>query len=452
MRNNKRRKLFNTIMAVLIAAILFSGVMFVGSVRGWFTEGSLISIADKLGNANIERGGIAYSLKEGTALQVGDKVKTHSGSTVTLSVRNAGSLILGESTQVSVSSAQNDKISVEISGGEVFAKIETKEAAKFSLTIDGRSISSNDAVFSLSAPTGSQNVYVYSGQVYFYAENISGETSAKEGQTASLLGEQGETVCSLSKLSSAMLNDFLIEQVKAVNDTVPLFFEDEELDELIAARQKELEQIEDERKAYEEELLAQGGNVEIPVTATEVKDADPQDDSSTGGTSEGSTSNPSSGGQSKPKDTQKPDPTPEPTKAPDIYTCTISIRCDTILDNMENLTEGKEQYVPANGTILATSSVQFYDGETVFEVLKRACKAAGIQIEYSYFPIYESYYIEGMNHLYEFDCGAESGWMYKVNGWFPNYGCSAYDLKDGDKIVWVYTCNGLGADVGGSVY
>jgi hypothetical protein len=40
------------------------------------------------------------------------------------------------------------------------------------------------------------------------------------------------------------------------------------------------------------------------------------------------------------------------------------------------------------------------------------------------------------------------GWMYKVNGWFPNYGCSSYTLKDGDTIVWCYTCNGLGEDVG----
>ena len=39
--------------------------------------------------------------------------------------------------------------------------------------------------------------------------------------------------------------------------------------------------------------------------------------------------------------------------------------------------------------------------------------------------------------------------MYKVNGWFPNYGCSSYYLEDGDTIVWTYTCNGLGADVGG---
>ena len=73
---------------------------------------------------------------------------------------------------------------------------------------------------------------------------------------------------------------------------------------------------------------------------------------------------------------------------------------------------------------------------------------ANIQIEYSWTPMYDSYYIEGINHLYEFDCGEQSGWMYKVNEWFPNYGCSSYEVGDGDVIVWCYTCMGLGADVG----
>jgi hypothetical protein len=37
--------------------------------------------------------------------------------------------------------------------------------------------------------------------------------------------------------------------------------------------------------------------------------------------------------------------------------------------------------------------------------------------------------------------------MYKVNDWYPNYGCSRYPLKDGDVIEWNYTCN-LGRDLG----
>lgn len=128
--------------------------------------------------------------------------------------------------------------------------------------------------------------------------------------------------------------------------------------------------------------------------------------------------------------------------------CTITIRCDTIFDNVDSLEEAKLPYVPEDGEILPVITVEFTPGETVFDVLKRVCEAGNLQIEYSWTPLYDSYYIEGINHLYEFDCGFESGWMYKVNGWFPNYGCSAYELKGGEEIVWAYTCVGLGMDLG----
>lgn len=136
-------------------------------------------------------------------------------------------------------------------------------------------------------------------------------------------------------------------------------------------------------------------------------------------------------------------------KDPGIVGCVyIEIRCDTILENMGDLTTGKEEFVPSNGLILPMVEVPFYENETVFEVLNRVCKTANIQIEYSWTPLYGSYYIEGINHLYEFDCGEQSGWMYKVNEWFPNYGCSSYFVEDGDVIVWCFTCKGLGSDVG----
>ena len=128
--------------------------------------------------------------------------------------------------------------------------------------------------------------------------------------------------------------------------------------------------------------------------------------------------------------------------------CTITIRCDTILDNADKLDEAKAPYVPEDGEILPLITVEFTEGETVFDVLKRVCDAAQLQIEYSWTPLYDSYYVEGINHLYEFDCGFESGWMYEVNDGFPNYGSSAYEVKPGDKIEWKYTCTGLGEDVG----
>lgn len=129
---------------------------------------------------------------------------------------------------------------------------------------------------------------------------------------------------------------------------------------------------------------------------------------------------------------------------------TLSIRCDTLLkpENMKVVTEkGKGEMVPEDGTILANKQVEFYDGESVFDVLLREVKSAGIHMEYEFTPMYNSSYIEGINNLYEFDGGELSGWMYKVNGWFPNYGCSRYEVKPGDVIEWVYTCD-LGEDVG----
>ena len=128
--------------------------------------------------------------------------------------------------------------------------------------------------------------------------------------------------------------------------------------------------------------------------------------------------------------------------------CTVTIVCDTILDNLRTFDEEKKPYVPKDAVILPKTRVSFAEGETAFDVLQRVCAAADIQLEYSWTPMYNSSYIEGINHLYEFDGGKESGWMYKVNDRFPNYGCSAYTLENGDDIVWCYTCNGFGQDVG----
>ncbi len=128
--------------------------------------------------------------------------------------------------------------------------------------------------------------------------------------------------------------------------------------------------------------------------------------------------------------------------------CTLSVRCDTILQNMEWLDSEKVDIVPKDGIIFAERTVTFYEGESVFTLLLREMQQNKIHMEYENTPLYNSAYIEGIANLYEFDLGELSGWMYKVNGWFPNYGCSRYQLKDGDKVEWVYTCD-LGVDVGG---
>ena len=144
---------------------------------------------------------------------------------------------------------------------------------------------------------------------------------------------------------------------------------------------------------------------------------------------------------------------------PEQNTCTVRIECGTIYDNLQKLKAGKAAFVPKSGVILEDTAVTLQEGDTAFTVLKRACgehvctdncrycQAEGIQIEYNFTPVFETYYIEGIHQIYEKDCGAMSGWMFSVNGSFPEEGASSTAVSAGDRIVFCYTCD-MGNDVG----
>lgn len=219
-----------------------------------------------------------------------------------------------------------------------------------------------------------------------------------------------------------------------------VIFPDEEIIELELAEKNEIEtEIVTETDKVQENSLT----IEKDSYLTAVKESDDRVYSS---------------GNSTGKDKYETDPIPEGKPLPvepenqeinkqQTYTCTFSIECSTILNNLSNLNSDKLELLPSNGMILAPVEVVFYEGETVFDVLQRVCREYGIHMESSWTPIYNSAYIEGIHNLYEFDCGELSGWMYRVNGWYPNYGCSRYQLVDGEVVEWRYTCD-LGRDVG----
>lgn len=127
--------------------------------------------------------------------------------------------------------------------------------------------------------------------------------------------------------------------------------------------------------------------------------------------------------------------------------CVLSISCANLVGNTV-LAEEKRPLVPEDGWLLAPVECSFEAGESVFDLLYRETRARKIHMEYVQTPAYGSAYIEGIGNLYEFDGGPQSGWMFSVNGEFPNYGCSKVVLEDGDRVEWVYTCD-LGLDVGG---
>lgn len=161
----------------------------------------------------------------------------------------------------------------------------------------------------------------------------------------------------------------------------------------------------------------------------------------------------------KPSNNEKPKPGNSSTKPkpennqtitspkPENKTVTIAISCKTAINNGLNKKPGFS-HLPSNGIILQNMKVEFSEGDTVFDILVKVTRKKGIHMEYR--GSGSNTYIEGINNLYEFDGGSNSGWMYSVNGVYPNYGVGAYKVKSSDVIKFNYTCN-LGADLGARV-
>ncbi len=427
----QKKKLANLAMIGAIVLILAAGILAVGAHQGWFdkkdtAESAVITAVT--GTADLTRDGIASPLTGETALRDGDTLATDDHAGLTIQAGDTA-LNMGAGSEMTVSHAGTDAFSVTVTGGQVFANVgESTISLCFG---DQVCVFNSPAVLDLTVRTGSETLYLLSGTLTV------GGTKYSAGQALKWV----DGALSADRFGASALDDEAIGWcLTAENLCFPA---------------EELQQVLDDRAAEQQAEL------EAQVNPTE-GEADAPDSSET--ETEGSTENggetPSSSADTADTDTAttttttttaepalpaQPEPEPEPAKQ---ATCTISIRCDTILSNMDNLDPAKAGYVPSSGTILSTTTVSISDGDSAYDVLKRACSAAGIQLEASYTAAYGSYYVEGIGNLYEFDCGSESGWMYKVNGWFPNYGCSSYSVSDGDSIVFCYTCNGLGADVG----
>lgn len=451
----KKKTILNICMVLTIILMAVCGIMAVGSVKGWFgstgenvvqSDGNVVSashtlkVQNKSGIVMVERKGIAYEIENGDSVRDGDILYTRISSEVTLSDEEGSTVTLGENSELSVNNIE--EMSFSLAEGESFVSMNGRETDTM-LFVDKAELVIRDTVCTVTAYAASSSVYVYSGNVTVQGEALE-PMIVKEKEAASILtDESGNVSAEMNVLAAETLSDDQIQLLQAYGSDLDICFTDDELQKVVTAREEEKlaaqqaqlllaeqakEDLKQEKKEYEKGYADYQASLKTGQTAS----ASTSDSGSTEAASSGSSSSAA--------------------EEDEYQYCTIEIRCDTILNNLENLESGKERYVPSNGVILSRSKLEFSEGETVFDVLKRACSRADIQLEYSWTPLYNSYYIEGINHLYEFDCGDESGWMYKVNGWFPNYGCSSYDLEDGDVIVWCYTCNGLGADVGGSTH
>ena len=415
-------------MVALIVLIVVCGIMLVGHIQGWFggnSGGSELVSEEITGVVNIERDGVGYSLEKDVAMQPGDIVETKNGSEAVFALSGKNDLSVNEKTELEIPACEEGTLQLKLKEGEFFADVPSGPES-FTIDFGKNSAVITGTVFSVSRHSKSCTLSVYEGKVKVTAEDGSDYEIKAGKQILITPGFNGKLNIETSKIKATALSDYMIGKLLA-SKTDGLCFSQDELSKVTADREKEKREA---AKALEKEAIEIASAEEQSAASTEEG----------GGNGNSGSNNSSNSGNSGSSDSSSS--SGDSGSSSDIMTCTISIRCTSILKNMDKLTEGKERYVPSNGIILATSSVEFKKGETAYDVTKRACAATGIQIEAAYTPLYGSYYVEGINHLYEFDCGQMSGWLYKVNGWAPNYGCSEYTLKNGDSIVWDYTCTG----------
>ncbi len=136
----------------------------------------------------------------------------------------------------------------------------------------------------------------------------------------------------------------------------------------------------------------------------------------------------------------------------DVYTeaednnssiCSLMVICEDVLNNIDKLKKSKRATIPENGIFVNEENIEIKEGESVFDILYRTLRKNKVQFDYTNSPVNNSVYIKGIGNLYEFDCGGNSGWLYRVNGEKPSYGASKYIVQAGDKIEFYYAVNYL---------
>ncbi|GKU76207.1 S-layer homology domain-containing protein [Paenibacillus sp. L3-i20] len=98
------------------------------------------------------------------------------------------------------------------------------------------------------------------------------------------------------------------------------------------------------------------------------------------------------------------------------------------------------------GYTVSTTTVTLIPGDTAWSVLKRVLDSRNIVYDYRWYSNFNSVYVVSIAGDGELNHGSGSGWMYNVNGTYPNIGASLTELKNGDKIEWRYTKN-MGEDL-----
>lgn len=118
----------------------------------------------------------------------------------------------------------------------------------------------------------------------------------------------------------------------------------------------------------------------------------------------------------------------------------VLAECSAALDNMERIDESVNtaDVIPADGVVLEYCEVWLPEGATAFDALTTAARQQRVRVDGSG-TVY-GVYVSAIGHIAEFGFGDMSGWLYCVNGEYPEMSCGSYKLSDGDAVEFHYTC------------
>ncbi len=396
--------ILNICLVIAVLTVITGGILFVQTQKNPDASLQVGVSKDVIGNVTVERNNIGYSLKSDTDIAIDDIIKTTDGSVATVVIGENISITLEESSTVQVKSD-----SIILIKGAFYSDSLPHDT---SIIVDDLIITGEDSLIYTSLLGNIPNVKVYAGEITIDTPNESQVLTM--GSSISLSTDKSFIITDLTA------NDLSDKEISyCVLSEKNIFVDAETLAQITKDRQDHKNIVLEENKKAIEMALSEGTttivtgdksgdiNIDMPDSDFEIGDIDGiinEDNEET------------------------------------IFVG-IEIECSQILLNIEDLAEGKDKYVPSSGYILSPTFLQVPKGTTVYDILKTICDKNEIPLETQWFPIYDSYYIEGINNLYEFDCGDGSGWLFQVNGWKPNYGVSKYTLEDGDYITLSYTCN-----------
>lgn len=118
---------------------------------------------------------------------------------------------------------------------------------------------------------------------------------------------------------------------------------------------------------------------------------------------------------------------------------------DPVVPVESKVTLSVEKRTMGQGDTIPAMQVSLQKGDTAYTVLHRIAGEKGIDVIAT--GTGPDVYVKTIAGLSEFDGGQKSGWMYSVNGEFPQFSAGIYTLEDGDVLRWQYTRN-LGEDLG----